>query len=67
MPALHQVAALPTDMKTGYAPDETEEGKGKEEAQNQVIDSMTSRFSNWVGFDTMDEKFGDVYTKLTAS
>ena len=43
------------------------DGKGKDEAQNQVIDSMTSRFSNWVGFDTMDEKFGDVYTKLTAS
>ena len=43
------------------------DGKGKEEAQNQVIESMTSRFSNWVGFDTMDEKFGDVYTKLTAS
>ena len=44
-----------------------QDGKGKEEAQNQVIESMTSRFSNWVGFDTMDEKFGDVYTKLTAS
>ena len=43
------------------------DGKGKDEAQNQVIDCMTSRFSNWVGFDTMDEKFGDVYTKLTAS
>ena len=44
-----------------------QDGKGKEEAQNQGIESMTSRFSNWVGFDTMDEKFGDVYTKLTAS
>ena len=44
-----------------------EDGKGKDEAQTQVIESMTSRFANWVGFDTMDEKFGDVYTKLTAS
>ena len=39
--------------------------KNEQDASSEVIAKMNDRFGDWIGFDTMDEKFPDVYRKLS--
>ena len=41
------------------------DGKSAQDASSEVITAMNDRFGDWIGFDTMDEKFPDVYRKLS--
>ena len=42
-----------------------QEGRNTEQATASVIGSLTDRYGNWVGFDTLDERIPEVIAKLS--
>ena len=50
----------------GHTRASIQEGRGESDTSATVVDALSDRYADWVGFETLDEKVQEVYQKLKA-